>query len=261
MSFLEAVFLGVIQGITEFLPISSSGHLKILQVLLGTNPDKSFMFTVVVHGATVIATIIVFWKKIAELFTDIFKFKWNESTQYAAKIVISMIPIAIVGLFLKNYVDEFFGSSGIILVGYMLIITAFVLFLAWKLRGGNKDVGFWHSFIIGFSQAIAVLPGLSRSGVTISTALLLKIDRAKAAQFSFLMVILPVLAEIVLDTVKGNLISDGTSISILLTGFISAFITGYIACKFMLGIVTRGKIQYFAIYCLLIGVLCIIFDL
>jgi undecaprenyl-diphosphatase len=261
MNFFEALILGLIQGITEFLPISSSGHLKIAQEILGTPIEENLTFTIVVHGATVLATIIVFWKKIVELFADVFKFQWNESTQYALKIIVSMVPIAIIGLFFKNHVEAIFDISGTTFVGLMLLITGALLFFAWKAKSGGKEVGFWHSLIIGISQAIAIIPGISRSGATISTALLLKIDRAKAAQFSFLMVIIPILGENILDLLKGDFAVGGTSSLVLLTGFVAAFVSGYVACKFMLKIVTKGKIQYFAIYCALIGVLSVIYGI
>jgi len=263
MNFLEALFLGLIQGITEFLPISSSGHLKIAQELLGTDPEQSLKFTIVVHGATVLASIIVFWKTITGLFSGVFKFKWNESTQYTSKIFISMIPIALVGFLLKTEVKDIYEFPGTLLVGFMLIVTASVLLFAWKSKDGKREISFRDSLIIGCSQAVAaILPGLSRSGVTIGTALILKIDRAKAAQFSFIMVIIPILGEIILDILKGSEVTaDTTSLLVLITGFVSAFITGYLACKFVLKIVMRGKIQYFAIYCAVVGILCMLFDM
>lgn len=261
MNLFEAAILGLIQGITEFLPISSSGHLKIAQEILGTASHENFTFTIVVHGATVLSTIIVFWKQIAELLKGTFKFKWNEPTQYVAKILLSMIPVAIIGLFFKDYVEAIFEQQGTVFVGLMLLITAALLFFAWKAKSGVKQVGYWHSLVIGIAQAIAVIPGISRSGATISTTLLLKIDKAKAAQFSFLMVIIPILGENLLDLIKGDFTATSSSLLILFIGFITAFISGYLACKLMIGIVTRGKLQYFAVYCAVAGILAIIYGL
>jgi undecaprenyl-diphosphatase len=261
MSIIEAFILGLIQGITEFLPVSSSGHLKIGEAILGTPVEDNLMFSVAVHGATVLSTIVVFRKDILELLTGLFQFKWNEESKFSLKIVISMIPVAIVGLFFKDQVENLFESINLVFIGAMLMVTATLLFFAWRNKGGNKEVGFVQSFIIGVSQAIAVLPGISRSGATICTALLLKIDRAKAARFSFLMVIVPILGENILDLLKGNLMESSIPVMSLLTGAFAAFIAGLLACKFMIKVVTQGRLQYFAIYCAVVGVLAILFTL
>lgn len=261
MSIIEAFILGLIQGITEFLPVSSSGHLKIGEAILGTPVEDNLMFSVAVHGATVLSTIVVFRKDILELITGLFQFKWNEESKFSLKIVISMIPVAIVGLFFKDHIENLFESINLVFIGAMLLITATLLFFAWRYKGGNREVGFVQSFIIGVSQAIAVLPGISRSGATIGTALLLKIDRAKAARFSFLMVIVPILGENVLDLLKGNLMESSIPVMSLIAGALAAFIAGLVACKFMIKIVSQGRLHYFAIYCAVVGVLAILFTL
>lgn len=261
MDILKAIILGAIQGITEFLPISSSGHLMIGETLLNTKGEDSLLFTVLVHGATVLSTLVVFRKEILEIFKGLLKFRWNEETKYTVKIFISMIPIAIVGLFFKDYVENIFASKSIAFIGYMLLITAALLFFAWLNKSNNKkDVGFFNAFIIGIAQAIAVIPGISRSGATISTALILKIDRAKAAKFSFLMVIIPILGENFLDLMKGNITAAAaTPTSSLIAGFITAFVVGLFACKFMIKMVTNGRLHYFAIYCAIVGLSVILF--
>ncbi|HPW65490.1 MAG TPA: undecaprenyl-diphosphate phosphatase [Salinivirgaceae bacterium] len=261
MDILKAIILGAIQGITEFLPISSSGHLKLGEALLNTSSEDSLMFTVLVHGATVLSTLVVFRKDILEIFKGLFKFQWNEETKYTVKIFISMIPVAIVGLFFKDYVENIFESKSVAFIGYMLLITAALLFFAWlnKSEKNRKEVGFFNSLIIGIAQAIAVIPGISRSGATIATALILKIDRAKAAKFSFLMVIIPILGENFLDLIKGNISTAATPTSSLIAGFITAFVIGLLACKFMIKVVTKGRLHYFAIYCAVVGLSVILF--
>ncbi len=255
MSILEAIILGIIQGLTEFIPISSSGHLKIGESILEIQTEESLMFTVAVHGATVLSTLVVFRKEILQILSGFFSKTINENTHFVFKIAISMIPVAFIGLFFKDTIEAMFDSLSIATVGLLLIATGLILFFAWKTKGGIKDVGYFHSFWIGIAQAIAILPGISRSGATIGTALLLGIDRAKAARFSFLMVIVPILGEMSFDLLKGGFVLQGISPAALLAGFAAAFLSGLFACRFMIQIVTQGKLIYFAIYCISIGIL------
>ncbi len=257
MNWLEALILGILQGLAEFLPISSSGHLEIGKVLLNVEAKNNITFTVVVHGATVLSTIIVFWKDIVSIFKGLFEFKWNESTKYTAQIAVSMIPVAIVGLFFKDEVESFF-TGNMIFVGSMLIITAALLGFTYYAKSREKQITFADSFIIGIAQAMAVLPGISRSGSTIATGLLLGKKREDIAKFSFLMVLIPIIGANLKDVVSGNLTSD-TSIGFLplAVGFLAAFISGLLACTWMLKIVKKGKLIYFAIYCLVVGIIAI----
>ncbi|HON19080.1 MAG TPA: undecaprenyl-diphosphate phosphatase [Salinivirgaceae bacterium] len=258
MTIIETIILGIIQGLTEFIPVSSSGHLKIGEAILGVQTTESLQFTIVVHGATVLSTLIVFKKDIVEIFRNLFTKSINPTTHFALKIGVSMIPIAIVGLFFKNSIEAFFDSMPVSLVGLMLMITGLILMFAWLKKSGNEDVSYWKAFIIGIAQVIAIIPGISRSGATIGTAILLKIDREKAARFSFLMVIVPILGEMVLDIAKGEFVSGQISTVAMLAGFLSAFLAGLFACRFMINIVKHGKLIYFAIYCLLIGVFSVL---
>ncbi|MCK5822765.1 MAG: undecaprenyl-diphosphate phosphatase [Bacteroidales bacterium] len=257
MNWIEALILGLVQGLTEFLPVSSSGHLEIGKALFGIHSEQSFVFTVLVHGATVLSTIVVFRKEIAKLFCGLFKIEWNQETQFITKIIVSMIPVAIVGLFFKDFVGSLFQSN-VAFVGIMLVITATILTLSFYAKSKNKEISFLDSFIIGIAQAVAVLPGISRSGSTIATGLLLGNKKEKIAEFSFLMVIIPILGENFLDLIKGDFVSN-TSVGTLplVVGFIAAFISGLFACKWMVEIVKKGKLIYFAIYCLIIGLLAI----
>lgn len=257
MSYLEALILGLLQGITEFLPVSSSGHLEIAKALLGVELKEELTFTVVVHGATVLSTIVVFWKDICKLLGGLFKFQWNEETIYIAKIAVSMIPVAFVGIFFKEQVESLFGN-GLLLVGCMLLLTALLLTLANYLASGKRDISFSDAFIIGIAQAVAVLPGLSRSGTTIATGLLLGDKKENIARFSFLMVLVPILGENVLSIMDGGISTASVDFMPLLIGFIAAFIAGWAACKFMINIVKKGKLIYFAIYCAIVGVLAIV---
>lgn len=259
MTWLQALILGIIQGLTEYLPVSSSGHLAIGSALFGLDGEENLTFAVAVHAATVLSTLVVLWKEIVNLLQGFFRFKWNEETQYLIKIAISMIPVAIVGLFLKDYVEEIFGS-GLLLVGIMLLITAALLIFSYYAKPRPKEnISYKDAFIIGLSQAIAVLPGLSRSGTTISTGLLLGIKKEAMAKFSFLMVIIPILGEALLDLKKGGFspAASGISTGVLAIGFFAAFISGTIACKWMLDIVKKGKLVYFAYYCIAAGLLVI----
>jgi len=262
MSIFEAVVLGIIQGLTEFLPVSSSGHIELGKALLKTDlGSENLLFSVVVHAATALSTILVFWKDIGQILRDLFKFQWNESTQFAAKIVLSMIPVGIVGLFFKKEVEGFFEGD-ILLVGAMLMVTGFLLFLTTIIKPAHPtDVTFGKAIIIGLAQAVAILPGVSRSGSTIATALIVGVDKAKAARFSFLMVLPPIFGATLLefkDYLEAPANVDGISIPVLGAGFLTAFLTGLFACRLMIDLVKRGKLVYFAIYCLVIGAVAVV---
>lgn len=257
MNWFEALILGLLQGLTEFLPVSSSGHLELGKVLLGIDAEHSLMFTVVVHGATVLSTIVVFYKDIVKLITGLFAFKWNEETQYIFKIFFSMIPVAIVGVFFKDEVESFF-TGNTAFVGAMLLVTASLLAFTYFKKSNTRKINFLDALIIGVAQAFAVLPGISRSGSTIATGLLLGNKRENVARFSFLMVLIPIIGANLKDLVSGEMTSNQSIGTVpLLVGFLAAFISGLLACKWMIGIVKKGKLIYFAIYCLIIGLLAI----
>ena len=259
MTWLQALILGIVQGLTEYLPVSSSGHLAIGSALFGLGGEENLTFAVAVHAATVLSTLVVLWKDILKLLQGVFKFKWNDETQYMAKIFISMLPIGIVGVFFKDYVEEIFGS-GLLIVGIMLFVTAALLIFSYYAKPRQKEnISFKDAFIIGLSQACAIFPGLSRSGTTISAGLLLGIKKESIAKFSFLMVIIPILGEALLDLLKGGFSSEASGISTpaLLIGFLAAFVSGTIACKWMLDIVKKGKLVYFAYYCIALGLIIV----
>ncbi len=264
MNWLQALILGIVQGLTEFLPVSSSGHLEIGQALLGTSGDDNLAFAIVVHTATVLSTLVVLWREVAQLFYGTFTTpKWNTEKEYVAKILVSMIPVFIVGMFFKEEVESFFGN-GLLLVGVCLLITAVLLALSeWlqkKRQGAGHEVGYKDAIIIGIAQACAVLPGLSRSGSTIATGLLCGVKKESVAQFSFLMVLVPILGEALLDAIKlmqGKTTSD-LEILPAVIGFIAAFVTGCLACRFMLEIVRRQRLIWFAIYCTIVGTIAIV---
>lgn len=260
MGWLEALILGIIQGLTEYLPVSSSGHLTIGSALFGIEGEENLGFTIVVHVATVFSTLVILWKEIAWIFKGLFKFQMNAETRYALNILVSMIPIGIVGVFFKDTVEAIFGS-GLLIVGCMLLLTASLLTFSYYAKPRQKEnISIRDAFIIGVSQACAVMPGLSRSGTTIATGLLLGNNKAKMAQFSFLMVIPPILGEALLDVVKmmkGENIAGDIPMLSLVIGFLAAFISGCIACKWMINIVKKGKLIYFAIYCAIAGVVTI----
>jgi len=263
MNWLEALILGILQGLTEFLPVSSSGHLELGKVLLNANFEDDMAFTVLVHAATVLSIIIVFWKDIRYIILNVLKFKWNEETKFLLKIFISMIPVLIVGLLWEEQIESLFGGK-VLFVGFMLIITALILFLSsFAKKNAAKDVNYKHAIIIGMAQMVAIIPGISRSGATIGTALLLGVEKSKATRFSFLMVLLPIIGASIMK-VK-DLFESNSQISTetfpLITGFIGAFISGLIACNWMISIVKRGKLTYFALYCLIIGLTAIIYKI
>lgn len=262
MDWIEALILGLVQGLTEFLPVSSSGHLELGKAMMGVEAEKSLTFSIVVHGATVLSTMLVFRKDIQMLLAGLFKFKWNEETQYITKIGISMVPVLVVGLFFKDTVESFFDGN-IVFVGCMLIVTAALLSFSHFAKKREKDISFGRGFIIGIAQALAVLPGISRSGFTIATGLLTGVKKELVAKFSFLMVLLPIIGANILDLKDAASSTEPSSIGILplVVGFIAAFISGWVACKWMVNIVKRGKLIHFAIYCVLVGVTAIIVGL
>lgn len=259
MSWIEALILGIIQGLTEFLPVSSSGHLEIAKALFGDTSvaEQSMITTVVLHGATALATIVVFRKDIAEIFVGLFQFKWNDQTKFSLKIIISMLPAAIIGVLFEEQMELLFQDQ-ILLVGFMLLITGALLFLADKAKTTSKGVSNKNAFIIGIAQAIAILPGISRSGATISTSVLLGIDRTKAARFSFLMVVPLILAKIGKDLLSGTVSMENANIMPLSIGFIAAFFTGLLACTWMIKLVQKSKLSYFAYYCIVVGLIAIV---
>lgn len=264
MDWLQALVLGIIQGLTEYLPVSSSGHLAIGSYLFGIDGEENLAFTVLVHVATVMSTFVVLWKEIDWILKGLFKFKMNDETKYFLNIVVSMIPIGIVGVFFKDKVEEIFGS-GLLIVGCCLLLTAVLLTFSYYAKPRQREnISMKDAFIIGLAQACAVLPGLSRSGSTIATGLLLGNKKEKLAQFSFLMVIPPILGEALFDVLKaakGEEAFGDISVLPLVVGFIAAFVSGYLACKWMINIVKKGKLIYFGIYCAIAGAVTIVCSL
>ena len=261
MTELQALLMGLLQGLTEYLPVSSSSHLTIASALFGIEGEENLTFTIAVHVATVLSTLVILWREIAWLLRGLVDTKaplLSPERKYILAIVISMIPIGIVGVFFKDYVEAIFGS-GLLIVGFSLIITAALLTMSYYARPRQKEeISLWQAFVIGLAQSIAVLPGLSRSGSTIATGLLLGVKKEKMAQFSFLMVIPPILGEALLSILEAA--KDGAeaavgsiSMSALLIGFIAAFVSGCLACKWMVSIVKKGKLVYFGVYCAIVG--------
>jgi len=262
MSILQALILGIIQGLTEFLPVSSSGHLELVKFLFGDEslPHESLTFTVVLHFATALSTLLVFRKEVAEIIKGLFQFKWNEEFIFSLKIIISMLPAVLVGLLFEEQLEALF-SGKIMLVGFMLLVTAALLFLADSAKNTDKNVSYTNAFIIGISQAIAMLPGISRSGATISTSVLLGVDRDRAARFSFLMVVPLIFGKVAKDMMGGEISFESSQIATLSIGFIGAFIAGLLACTWMIKLVKNAKLSYFAVYCLVIGLFAISYTL
>ena len=262
-SIFAAILLGIIQGLTEFLPVSSSGHLEITTFILehfGSEglPEENILMTVVLHAATALSTLFIFRDEVAQIFRGLLQFKWNEEFQFSLKIIISMVPAALVGVLFDEQIDALFGGR-ILLVGNMLIVTGLLLFIADKAKNTTQSVNFGQSLIIGIAQAIAILPGISRSGATISTSVILGIDREKAARFSFLMVVPLIFGKMSKDILSGEIASESATLIPLIAGFVAAFITGLIACKWMISLVKKSQLKYFAYYCFAIGILAVIF--
>ncbi len=259
MDVVDAVILGIIQGLTEFLPVSSSGHLELGKAILGDQsvPEESLLFTVVLHFATALSTLVVFRKDVWEIIYGLFQFKWNKEMQFSLKIIISMIPAVIIGVLFEEQLESLFGGS-IAFVGAMLIVTAILLWFADRAKNTGKKVTFKDAFIIGISQAIAMLPGISRSGATISTSVLLGNDKGKAARFSFLMVVPLIFGKIAKDIMSGELSTETANLSTLGIGFIAAFIAGIVACTWMIKLVRNSKLKWFALYCFIVGIIAIV---
>jgi undecaprenyl-diphosphatase len=262
MGIIEAILLGIIQGLTEFLPVSSSGHLELAKFLLGDEalPKESLTFTVVLHFATALSTLIIFRKEVIQIGKGLFQFSWNEETKFSLKIIISMIPAVIIGLLFEEQLEYFF-SGQILLVGTMLLVTAVLLVLADRAKTTTISTSYKSAFIIGIAQAIAMLPGISRSGATISTSVLLKIDRSQAARFSFLLVVPLIVGKIAKDVLGGDLIVKSAEMVPMFVGFVAAFLAGLVACKWMLALVKKSKLYYFSIYCAVIGTITIVYSL
>ena len=260
MDWIQALILGLVQGLTEYLPVSSSGHLTIISTFFGIDGADNLTFTVAVHVATVLSTLVILWKEIDWILKGLFKFEMNQETKYALNILVSMIPVGIVGLFFKDKVEEAFGA-GLLIVGVMLLVTAVLLTFSYYAKPRQKEhISLRDAFVIGLAQACAVLPGLSRSGTTIATGLLCGVKKESVAQFSFLMVLIPILGEAMLDGLK--LIKGEVTVNIdvlpAMVGFIAAFVTGCLACRFMLEVVRRQRLVWFAVYCAIVGSMAII---
>lgn len=269
MEWFEAIILGLVQGLTEFLPVSSSGHLIIGKEILGIESADDLVFEVLVHAATVLSTIIVFRKQLWTLIKGFFRFKYNDETDYVLKICVSMIPVFIVGVFFKDFVEGLFQS--LFVVGLALMVTAFLLFFSDMASGPRRKVSlserknyrngisYWQAFVVGLGQAVAVVPGLSRSGTTISTGLLCGVRRDVMAQFSFLMVMIPILGESFLQIAGGEMSDSSIGAFPLILGFLSAFVSGLFACRVMIALVKRARLSWFALYCAAVALLIFIF--
>ena len=260
MTIVESIILGAVQGLTEFLPVSSSGHLQIAKALLGVEIEENLAFDTTLHAATVLSTIVILWPEIKRLVVGIFSRHFNEEQAYVLKILLSMIPIGIVGFALKDYLDAMLSSPYILtIVGAMLLLTAALLAFAYYARPRQKEnISYRDAFIIGVAQAVAAMPGLSRSGSTIATGLILGNKKEAMAQFSFLMVLAPILGEMLLNIVKGEVVFASIGVVPMIAGFVAAFVVGCLACKFMIDIVKRGKLIWFAVYCAVAGVVAIV---
>ena len=259
MDVLNAIILGIIQGLTEFLPVSSSGHLEIFKVILGDNklPNESLLMTVILHFAKACSTIVVFKDDVKDLILGLFSFEKNDSFWFSVKIILSMVPAVFVGFFFESEIESLFNGN-LIIVGSMLILTGALLFLADKAKPSEKKISFSSSLLVGIAQAIAIIPGISRSGATISTAVILGIDKENAAKFSFLMVVPLIIGKVIKDITSAETIVNNESVFPLIIGFVFAFITGMIACKWMIKLVKNSKLKYFSIYCFLVGIFSII---
>ena len=259
MEVFESMILGAVQGLTEFLPVSSSGHLQLAKALLGVELEENLTFDIALHAATVLSTIVVLWSEIWWLVKGIFSRGMNEEKSYFFKLVISMIPIGIVGLMLGDYIDAILSSQYVMLVvGGMLLFTAALLSFAYYARPRLKEsISYRDAFIIGVGQAVAAMPGLSRSGTTIATGILLGNKKSAVATFSFLMVLAPIMGQALLDIIDGGFAVEGVATMPLIAGFVTAFVVGCLACKYMINIVKRGKLIWFAVYCAIVGLIAI----
>ena len=257
MSIIEAIILGIVQGLTEFLPVSSSGHIELGKALLNVHPKDPLLFSVVVHAATALSTLVIFRKDVASITTGLFSRNRDESFNFSLYIVLSMIPAAFVGIFFNDVIEVLFEEN-VLLVGSMLLVTGILLIITDFSPPRDKKLGLINTFIIGISQAVAILPGISRSGATISTAVLLGIDRTEAARFSFLMVVPLILGKMAKDLLDAKLMVAGDMLIPLILGFLSAFLVGLLACKWMISLVRNAKLRYFAYYCFVVGVISLI---
>lgn len=262
MGILEAIILGVIQGLTEFLPVSSSGHIELTKAIFGDDSvgKESMLMTVVLHFATALSTVVVFRKELLTILKGLFQFKWNEEAKFSVKIILSMIPAAVVGVVMDDEIEALFGGQ-VMLVGFMLLLTGGLLFLADRAKKTEKEVSFGHSILIGISQAIAILPGISRSGATISTSVLLGVDREKAARFSFLMVVPLIFGKMAKDLASDDFSTANLEMLPLAIGFIAAFLVGLAACTWMIALVKRAQLKYFSFYCFVVGIGAIVWSI
>lgn len=260
MNLWEAIVLGLIQGLTEFLPVSSSGHLELGKYLFGIDHEANFYFSIAVHGATVLSTILALWKEIIHLIKGIFKFKFNDETKYVVKLIISMIPVGITGFFMSDIAKEYFAGN-MTSLGIQFFITAILLLMTLFIRPRERSITYIDSFIIGIAQAFSVLPAISRSGATIATGMMLGNKRSEIAKFSFLMVLVPIIGANIIEMGSGDFSKEGTSFFVIATGFITAFFSGYLACKWMISLVKKGKLTWFAVYCIGVGIFSLLLGL
>lgn len=260
MNLFEAIILGLIQGLTEFLPVSSSGHLELGKYLFGIDHEANFYFSIAVHGATVLSTLAVLRKEIWDLIKGVFRFAMNDETVYVLKLIVSMIPVAVAGLFLKEIAEQFF-TGNMISLGFEFLISALFLLLTLWVRPRERSIGYTDAFIIGLAQVLAILPGISRSGATIATGMMLGNRKADIAKFSFLMVLVPVIGANFVELRSGDFSKEGTSFLVIAAGFITAFVSGYIACKWMISLVKKGNLLWFAVYCALAGLFTLLLGL
>jgi undecaprenyl-diphosphatase len=260
MNWFEAIILGLFQGLTEFLPVSSSGHLELGKYLFGIDAESNFYFSVVVHGATVLSTVLVLWKEIRGLIVGSLKFRMNEETKYVLKIIVSMIPVGIAGIFLNEIAAEYF-TGNMIALGIQFFMTALLLFLTLFIKPKEKPLGYFDAFVVGLAQAFAILPAVSRSGATIATGMMLGVKKEEIAKFSFLMVLVPVIGANLMEMRSGSISTTITPFLPIVLGFITAFVSGYFACKWMISLVKKGNLVWFAVYSVLIGIFSILLGL
>ncbi len=258
MNSIEAVVLGIIQGLTEFLPVSSSGHLELAKAILGDTslPEESLTFTIVLHFATALSTMVIFRDEVFQIIKGLFQFKWNDEFKFSLKIIISMIPAGIVGLFFGEQLETLYGGNSAF-VGAMLLVTAILLLFADKAKNTNKELSYSNALVIGIAQFIALLPGISRSGATISTTVLLGVDRTKAARFSFLMAVPLIFGAIAKNFLFEDISLQSSEILPISLGFIASFVSGLLACRWMIALVQKSKLTYFSIYCAIVGLIAI----